>query len=262
VLLKQWIYRNALAPAAELDGSGNLVAQYVYGSKSNVPDYVRRGSATYRVMSDHLGSPRYVVNVADSGDVPFQASYSSVGEVTGTGLDWMPFGFAGGIYDGESGLVRFGFRTYDPTPGRWVAKEPLRFAVARNFYAYAFNDPVNWSDPTGLVPEPGGSGGANGEGGCEGAGGGPAGPPRPSAPPRKLTRTEKLFGAVMCRYAVAAACETACIAFVGRTGGGPGELNLCISACFYGGLMACIPDPDEPEPDSSGPCDPRDPHCA
>ena len=55
------------------------------------------------MVSDHLGSPRYVVNVADSADVPFMASYTSFGEVTGTGLDWMPFGFAGGIYDADSG---------------------------------------------------------------------------------------------------------------------------------------------------------------
>ena len=49
VLLKQWIYRDALKPVAELDGAGNLVAQFVYGAKGNVPDYVVRGGATYRV---------------------------------------------------------------------------------------------------------------------------------------------------------------------------------------------------------------------
>jgi len=52
VLLKQWLYRDALKPVAELDGSGNLVSEFVYGSKSNVPDYVVRGGATYRVISD------------------------------------------------------------------------------------------------------------------------------------------------------------------------------------------------------------------
>ena len=66
VLLKQWIYRDALKPVAELDGSSALVSEFVYGSKSNVPDYVRRGGATYRVVSDQLGSPRYVVNVANA----------------------------------------------------------------------------------------------------------------------------------------------------------------------------------------------------
>ena len=74
VLLKQWIYLDELKPVADSMGAGTLVAQFAYGSKSNVPEYVVRGGATYRVLSDHLGSPRYVVNVANSADVPFRRS--------------------------------------------------------------------------------------------------------------------------------------------------------------------------------------------
>jgi RHS repeat-associated protein len=156
VLLKQWVYRDALKPVAELDGSGALVAQFAYGSKGNVPDYVRRGAATYRVISDHLGSPRHVVNVADPNDVPFQASYSSFGEVAGAGLDWMPFGFAGGIYDGDSGLVRFGARDYESMIGRWVSKDPMRFDAGDgpNIYVYAGNDPINFIDENGRFIAP------------------------------------------------------------------------------------------------------------
>jgi len=153
VLLKQWIYRDALKPVAELDGSGNLVAEFVYGSKGNVPDYVRRGGNTYRVISDHLGSPRYVVNVANGSDVPFTATYTSFGEVTGTGLDWMPFGFAGGTYDATTGLVRFGARDLDPRVGRWTIKDPIRFGGgSANLLGYVAADPVNTRDPSGLGP--------------------------------------------------------------------------------------------------------------
>ncbi len=45
--------------------------------------------------------------------VPFQATYDTFGTVTAVGttlLDWIPFGFAGGMYDPETGLVRFGAR--------------------------------------------------------------------------------------------------------------------------------------------------------
>jgi RHS repeat-associated protein len=149
VLLKQWIYRDALKPVAELDGSGALVSEFVYGSKRHVPDYVRRGSATYRVVSDQLGSPRYVVNVANSADVPFTASFASFGDVAGTGLDWIPFGFAGGIYDPDSGFVRFGRRDFDSTIGRWTNKDSLRFRSGRNFYNYVGSDPLNYLDPRG-----------------------------------------------------------------------------------------------------------------
>jgi RHS repeat-associated protein len=120
--------------------------------KSNVPDYVRRGGATYRVISDQLGSPRYVVNVANASDVPFTAGYTSFGEVTGTGLDWMPFGFAGGIYDADSRVVRFGARDVDATLGRWLNKDPIRFRSGqRNLFAYSGNDPVSHADPSGLA---------------------------------------------------------------------------------------------------------------
>jgi RHS repeat-associated protein len=153
VLLKQWIYRDALKPVAELDGSGALVSEFVYGSKGNVPDYVRRGGATYRVISDQLGSPRYVVNMANAGDVPFTATYAAFGAVVGMGLDWMPFGFAGGIYDSDTDLVRFGARDWDTVVGRWTSKDPLRFNGGdSNLFEYVFGDPINLADPEGTGP--------------------------------------------------------------------------------------------------------------
>jgi RHS repeat-associated protein len=152
VLLKEWIYRDSLKPVAELDGSGALVAEFVYGSKVNVPDYVRRAGNTYRVISDQLGSPRYVVNVTNASDVPFTANYTSFGAATGTGLDWMPFGFAGGHFDSDTRLVRFGHRDYDPAPGRWLTKDPLKFAGALNFFRYAEDDPINAVDLDGASP--------------------------------------------------------------------------------------------------------------
>jgi len=152
VLLKQWIYRDDLKPVAEFDGAGQLVSQFAYGSGTNVPNYVRRGGATYRVITDQLGSPRHVVNVNNASDVPYRADYASFGGVSGTGLDWMPFGFAGGIYDSLSGLVRFGARDYDPLVGRWISKDPSRFAGGVNLFAYANNDPTNFLDPEGRGP--------------------------------------------------------------------------------------------------------------
>jgi RHS repeat-associated protein len=150
ILLKQWIYRNAQKPVAEFDGAGGLVAQFVYGSKTNVPEYVLRGAATFRVVSDHLGSPRYVVNVTNHAEAPFTASYSGFGDVAGTDLEWIPLGFAGGIYDTDTGLVRFGMRDYDPMTGRWTSRDPIRFvAGSSNLQAYAHNDPINFVDRDG-----------------------------------------------------------------------------------------------------------------
>ena len=71
--------------------------------------------------------------------------------ITGT-ADYIPFGFAGGLYDPDTGLVRFGARDYDPFTGRWTSKDPILFAGAQaNLYVYVGNDPVNSLDPSGLI---------------------------------------------------------------------------------------------------------------
>lgn len=63
----------------------------------------------------------------------------------------VPFGFAGGLHDRDTGLVRFGHRDYDPDTGRWTAKDPILFAGGdTDLYGYVQNDPVNWIDPFGL----------------------------------------------------------------------------------------------------------------
>ena len=60
------------------------------------------------------------------------------------------FAFAGGLYDADTGLNRFGARDYDPVVGRWTAKDPIRFAGGDvNLYGYVLNDPVNLVDPSG-----------------------------------------------------------------------------------------------------------------
>jgi RHS repeat-associated protein len=63
---------------------------------------------------------------------------------------FQPFGFAGGLYDEDTRLVRFGARDYDPSVGRWTAKDPLLFNGGdTNLYAYASSDPIDLSDPSG-----------------------------------------------------------------------------------------------------------------
>ncbi|MCK5344490.1 MAG: RHS repeat-associated core domain-containing protein, partial [Candidatus Heimdallarchaeota archaeon] len=63
----------------------------------------------------------------------------------------MPFGFAGGLHDLDTGLVRFGYRDYDPDIGRWTAKDPILFAGGdTDLFGYCLNDPINLIDPLGL----------------------------------------------------------------------------------------------------------------
>jgi RHS repeat-associated protein len=68
-----------------------------------------------------------------------------------TNVGFVPFGFAGGLHDIDTGLVRFGARDYDATAGRWTTKDPVRFlGGGGNFYVYVQNDPANRIDSWGL----------------------------------------------------------------------------------------------------------------
>ncbi|MEO8379129.1 MAG: RHS repeat-associated core domain-containing protein, partial [Acidobacteriota bacterium] len=67
---------------------------------------------------------------------------------------FQPFGFAGGLYDPDTGLVRFGARDYDPRVGRWTAKDPKAFNGGdTNLYCYVHNNPINFIDPSGTTPQ-------------------------------------------------------------------------------------------------------------
>jgi RHS repeat-associated protein len=158
-LVQGFLYEDQLRIAAELDGSGHVVSRFVYGVRVNVPEYMMKDGSTYRIITDHLGSPRLVVNTA-TGAVVQRMAYDEFGRVLDRTCPSLspdackrlhPFGFAGGPYDPDTELVRFGARDYDPTTGRWLLKDPIGFrARDSNHYGYAFEDPIGFHDPNGL----------------------------------------------------------------------------------------------------------------
>ena len=158
-LSKGWLYRAALQPVAELDSAGSVVARFVYARGANVPELMVKGGATYRIVTDHLGSPRLVVN-STTGVIAQRMDYDDFGKVVlDTNPGFQPFGFAGGLYDADTGLVRFGARDYDAETGRWTAKDPLLFEGGdSNLYGYVLGYPVNLVDPNGLMIFPFGVG--------------------------------------------------------------------------------------------------------
>jgi RHS repeat-associated protein len=149
-LVKGWLYGSALRPVAEIDASGAVVARFAYGERENVPEVMIKGGVTYRIVLDHLGSPRLIIDAA-TGSVAQRIDYDEFGRVLlDTSPGFQPFGFAGGFYDPDTGLVRFGVRDYDAEVGRWTAKDPLLFDGGdTNLYGYALGDPINRKDPTG-----------------------------------------------------------------------------------------------------------------
>lgn len=148
VVQRKWLYAGGLLPVAEYDANDNLVAVFNGG-------YMVKNGTNYRLLRDHLGSVRLVVD-AGTGDIVQRLSYGPWGEVLeDTNPGFQPFGYAGGLYDPDTGLVRFGARDYDPKAGRWTCKDPILLDDGLNAYQYAASDPINLLDRNGLVVETG-----------------------------------------------------------------------------------------------------------
>jgi YD repeat-containing protein len=101
VISQGFLYNDALNVAAQLDGSGNLVSRFTFGSKPNVADYFTSSAGTFRILSDHLGSPRLIVNVL-SGAVAEEIDYDEFGNVTNdTSPGLTPFGLGAALLPRE-----------------------------------------------------------------------------------------------------------------------------------------------------------------
>ena len=130
--------RTGLRPIAELDEAGAVISRFVFATGIITPDYMVKGGTAYRIISDQLGSPRVVIDVA-TGQVVQRMDHDEFGRVTlDTNPGFQPFGFGGGLDDRQTGLVHFGAREYDPEIGRWTVKDRQNFAGGDGtFYAYA-----------------------------------------------------------------------------------------------------------------------------
>jgi RHS repeat-associated protein len=148
---QKWIYSSDLKILAELDSANNIVSRFVYTSSDNIPEYMVRSGIVYRLIIDHVGSLRSVVNTS-TGAIVERIDYNEYGIVLNdTNASFTPFGFAGGLFDCQTKLTRFGSRDYEPELGRWITKDPIGFnGNSFNLYSYVNNEPINLSDPKGL----------------------------------------------------------------------------------------------------------------
>lgn len=115
------------------------------------------GSNRRYPITDLTGS---VIALADEqGSLIRTWDYDPFGELLsgndGEDATPIPFGFAGGQHDPETGLVYFHARYYDPRMGRFLTPDPapgkLTNPASLHPYQYAYNNPLRYSDPYGAT---------------------------------------------------------------------------------------------------------------
>jgi RHS repeat-associated protein len=127
---------------------GGTSTLYVYGL--DLISATDGAGATTYYMTDGLGSTTDVRT--SSGAASASYVYDVFGALRATtGAAGQEFRFTGEQQDVHvnRGLVYLRARHYDPTLGRFLGKDPLPLG---NRYVYSHNNPVNYSDPSGLWP--------------------------------------------------------------------------------------------------------------
>jgi len=116
-----------------------------------MPVSMTHNGTKYYLHYDQVGSLRAVTDT--SGNIVKEVSYDSYGNILSDSNEALnvSFGFAGGLYDSDTKITRFGYREYDATTGKWTAKDPIDFDGGdSNLYGYVLGDPVNFIDYEGL----------------------------------------------------------------------------------------------------------------
>ena len=151
----QYLYGSLSSPfrLSAVRGPDGVLTTLWYDDHGRLASFERGGKRFY-VATDQVGSPRVVTDAA--GTVVKTVRYDAFGQVladSAPGFE-VPLGFAGGIPDAVTGLVRFGMRDYEPGTGRWTTRDPIGLGGGQtDLYAYVGQDPVGHVDPSGLSEE-------------------------------------------------------------------------------------------------------------
>jgi RHS repeat-associated protein len=137
----------------EYDLNGNAIVDYTYGI-GLISQH--RGSATSFYHADGLGSTRLLTD--SSGSVTDTYVYDAYGTLlSSSGTTTNSYLYTGEQYDKNLGEYYLRARYYNPSEGRFTGRDPfdgmLSEPLSLNKYAYVHGNPINSTDPTGMLIE-------------------------------------------------------------------------------------------------------------
>ena len=100
-------------------------------------------------LNDHLGSTNALADA--SGDLLASTSYDSFGNALNSNFPTR-YQFTGREFDNFTGLQYSRARWYDANLGRFISEDPIGFAGGDvNLFGYVRNNPISYTDPSGLI---------------------------------------------------------------------------------------------------------------
>jgi len=138
--------------AAETDGEGRLLRQYLYWNAMPIAVLEHRDGriALAWLHDDHLGAP--IAATDEAARVVWRGERDAWGGLASAiGTFDQPLRLPGQYHDRETGLHDNLLRTYDPDAGRYLEPDPLGLAAGLDPHAYADGNPLVAIDPLGLL---------------------------------------------------------------------------------------------------------------
>jgi RHS repeat-associated protein len=122
---------------------------YIYGPGGLPIEQINisTGGTTY-LHHDQQGSTRLLTGSA--GTVTGKCTYGAYGTATCEGTTTTPLGYDGQYTSSDTGLIYLRARVYDPATAQFLSVDP-DVASTGEPYSYGGDDPVNSSDPTGMI---------------------------------------------------------------------------------------------------------------
>jgi RHS repeat-associated protein len=136
-----------------LDLSGSIQGAGGVGGLLMLTDQstINNAPSTHFASYDGNGNVRALVNAA-SGTVSAGYEYGPFGELirkSGVMANANPFRFSTKYQDDESDQLYYGYRSYNPSTGRWLSRDPIGEAAGLNLYGMVDNSPVTSVDRDG-----------------------------------------------------------------------------------------------------------------